>query len=61
MPNPGTAADFFWRPGFWIFNGHRFAWVKGHYIRRPAATALWSLDHWEQRQYGWVFIPGYWQ
>lgn len=50
-----------WRPGFWDYDGKEFSWVPGHYIYRPDPTAAWMPDRWEQRTFGWAFIPGYWQ
>lgn len=60
-PLPGASNDFAWRPGFWAYNGKEFYWIDGRYLQRPGPTAFWSLDHWEHRQYGWVFVPGFWQ
>jgi len=50
-----------WRPGHWTYEGQRFYWIPGEVLTRPSATAVWSSDRWEHRQYGWVFIHGYWQ
>lgn len=50
-----------WRPGHWVYEDQRFAWVPGEVITRPAPFAVWSPDRWEHRTYGWVFIHGYWQ
>ena len=50
-----------WRPGFWDFDGMEYRWVAGQFLQRPDPTATWSPDRWEQRTFGWVFIPGHWQ
>jgi len=50
-----------WRKGYWDYDGKQFTWVEGHYITRPDPTAIWTPDRWEQRAFGWAFIPGYWQ
>ena len=49
-----------WRPGFWTYDGIEFQWSPGHLIDRPHPTASWSKDHWEERSYGWAFVPGFW-
>jgi hypothetical protein len=50
-----------WRPGYWVYENGMFSWVAGAVIPKPTLTANWSPDRWEKRQYGWVFVPGYWQ
>lgn len=50
-----------WRTGYWDYDGRQFFWVPGSYIEKPNATAAWTPDRWERRQFGWAFIPGYWQ
>jgi hypothetical protein len=50
-----------WRPGYWSYGEGQFTWVPGAIIDKPAFTAVWLADHWERREYGWAFVPGYWQ
>jgi len=50
-----------WRKGYWDYDGQSFSWVSGYYIYRPDPTAAWTPDRWEQRTFGWAFVPGYWQ
>jgi hypothetical protein len=50
-----------WRPGYWSYDNGQFTWVPGEVIAKPAFTAVWVFDHWEKREYGWAFVPGYWQ
>lgn len=50
-----------WRPGYWSYEDGQFTWVPGTIIDKPAFTAVWMADHWEWREYGWAFVPGYWQ
>ena len=61
VPIPDEPASFLWRGGYWIYNGSSFDWVPGMMMQRPAATAIWSPDHWIEHTYGWSFMPGYWQ
>jgi len=50
-----------WRSGHWTYDGHNFLWTPGNFIARPDPTAFWAPDHWEERSYGWAYIPGHWQ
>ncbi|MGE4352231.1 MAG: hypothetical protein AB7E52_08600 [Bdellovibrionales bacterium] len=50
-----------WRTGYWDYDGLTFTWVPGHFINRPDPTASWTPDRWEQRSFGWAFVPGFWQ
>src|ERR1700722_19632420 len=50
-----------WKPGYWSYNGSSFEWVPGEIIARPAPTAVWFSSYWARREYGWAFVPGYWQ
>ncbi|MBV8061316.1 MAG: YXWGXW repeat-containing protein [Alphaproteobacteria bacterium] len=58
LNNPPTET---WRPGYWAYTGADFYWVPGEVIPRPSETAIWIADHWEQRGYGWAFVPGVWR
>lgn len=49
-----------WHPGYWKYNGRQFVWIAGFFTLRPDPTASWSSDHWEERSYGWAFVPGFW-
>ncbi len=60
IPDSAEPTKETWRPGFWTYDGSTFQWANGRYIGRPHPTASWSRDHWEERSYGWAFIPGYW-
>jgi hypothetical protein len=50
-----------WRPGYWKLEDAKFNWIPGQMMPKPSPTADWSSDHWEEREYGWAFIQGYWQ
>lgn len=50
-----------WRAGYWTYDGKQFSWNQGRYILRPEPTAIWIPDRWEQKTFGWAFIPGHWQ
>jgi hypothetical protein len=60
-PLPTEPMRQIWRAGYWDYDGIAFYWVPGYYMYRPDPTAAWTPDRWEQRAFGWAFVPGYWQ
>jgi hypothetical protein len=60
-PQLASPSTEIWKPGHWNYNGLDFFWVSGTVVSRPSNTAVWSADRWEQRGYGWAYVPGYWQ
>jgi hypothetical protein len=49
-----------WIPGRWDYRGGNWAWVPGHWKKRPRAHAVWVPGRWEPRGRGWVWVPGHW-
>jgi hypothetical protein len=35
QPPPPPAAYLVWQPGHWRWDGYRWVWDRGHYVRRP--------------------------
>ena len=58
---PERAAVEYWQPGHWRWNGHEYAWVPGHYERRPRPGAVWVEPRYERHGDGWVFVDGRWR
>jgi hypothetical protein len=52
--------NYVWAPGAWEWHG-RWVWVSGKWALRPHPNATWAPGHWTQRDYGWVWIHGYWR
>lgn len=51
-----------WKPGYWEQGGlGGFDWVSGEVVARPTPTAVWASAYWAKREYGWAFVPGYWE
>jgi len=50
-----------WHEGHHRWDGQRYVWVKGFWVRPPHPGAVWVAHHWEQRNGGWVLIEGHWQ
>ncbi len=55
-PRPG----YVWRPGVWRWNGSRYVWSGGYYVRPPYARAHWVPGHWVHRRHGWFWVRGHW-
>ncbi len=56
-PHPGWV----WIDGYHRWNGHRYVWVHGYWVRPPHPGAVWISHRWEQRNGGWVLIEGHWR
>ena len=50
-----------WVDGYHRWDGHRYVWVHGHWVRPPHPGGVWVAHHWEQRGDGWVLVEGHWQ
>ena len=55
-PRPGWV----WRPGYHHWNGHRYVWVRGRWVRPPYRNAVWSEGRWNHEHRGWYWVPGHW-
>ncbi len=58
-PPPPYAAV--WQPGFWRWDGRRYLWIRGHYVRPPRAHHEWVAGHWEPRPGGYFWVEGFWR
>ena len=54
-------AGWVWVDGYHRWNGHRYVWVHGHWVRPPHPGAVWVAHRWEHRGDGWVMVEGHWQ
>lgn len=50
-----------WIDGYHRWNGHRYVWVRGRWVRPPHPSAVWVAQRWEHRDGGWVLVEGYWR
>ena len=58
-PGEPPAADTFYSPGYWMWNGDRYVWRAGYWTRvRPGYVYVASHYRWTPS--GYVYIPGYW-
>lgn len=52
---------FVYSTGYWRWNGARFDWVPGNYVRKQP-DQRWVQPHWSRAPNGmWRFEPGHWQ
>jgi|SRR5436190_23535681 len=51
---------YVWQDGYHRWNGHRYVWVNGRYVRPPYARAVWTSGNWSRSQRGWYWAPGHW-
>lgn len=53
-PGPG----YVWVGGHWRWNGVKYVWVSGGYVRHAGA---WCAGHWRHLEgSGWYWVPGRW-
>lgn len=50
-----------WAPGYYEWNGKRYVWKPGDWVKRPRTGATWVEGHWEKRPAGWTWVPGHWK
>jgi hypothetical protein len=54
-------AGWVWEDGYHRWDGHRYVWVKGRWVKPPHPGAEWVAHRWEQRNGGWVLVEGHWR
>jgi WXXGXW repeat (2 copies) len=53
--------DWVWVPGYHRWDGRRYVWVRGHYVRPPHRGAVWVAGEWRGERGGQVWHEGYWR
>ena len=56
---PVVRQGWVWVPGYWNWNGHRYAWVRGHSIRGRHGSH-WVPDRWAEDHGRWRRERGHW-
>lgn len=56
-PRPG----YVWVGGYQRWNGTRYVWVAGRWVRPPRFGAVWVAPRYVRRGSTWVFYKGYWR
>ncbi len=57
---PHARQGYVWAPGYWKWTGHRYAWVKGSYVKARKGYH-WSAPAWQERDGRWQFARGEWR
>jgi len=57
--SPGP--QFVWTPGSWAWNGRRWVWVNGGWVRPPRPRAVWVPGRWNRRGPSFMWSGGYWR
>jgi hypothetical protein len=53
--------DYVWIPGYYRWEGRRYAWERGRWERPPHRHARWVAPRWSHRNHGYVFSEGRWR
>jgi WXXGXW repeat (2 copies) len=58
---PPPHRGWVWAGGYHRWDGARYVWVPGQWMRPPRPHAVWVQGHWRSRRGGWVFVEGHWR
>jgi hypothetical protein len=56
---PGERRGMVWVPGYWDWNGRRYVWKAGHYMKARRGYR-YRADTWEERNGSWQRRRGGW-
>jgi hypothetical protein len=57
--SPGT--DYIWVKGYYNWDGSRYQWMPGTWVRASSPGAVWVPAHWQPSTGGYVWVQGAWQ
>lgn len=60
-PVRAPGAGYVWTSGYHRWDGGRYVWVPGAWVRPPRPHARWERAHWVHRGGGYVFVEGRWR
>jgi hypothetical protein len=52
---------YVWAEGYHRWDGRRYTWRRGYWVRPPRAHAYWVPAHWVHSRYGWYLVRGHWR
>ena len=58
---PVRRPGFVWQNGFYRWDGRRYRWVDGRFVRPPFAGARWRPGRWNNSRRGWYWTGGVWR
>jgi hypothetical protein len=56
-PGPG----YVWVEGYHRWEGGRYQWVPGYWVRPPRAHAVWVPGRWDHDGHGYYYVEGHWR
>jgi hypothetical protein len=58
-PPPSSSAV--WIPGYWAYDGYRYAWVAGHWEIPPPNSRTYVAPYWVYQGGAYTYLPGSWR
>jgi hypothetical protein len=56
---PAARRGYVWTPGYWNWNGHRYVWTRGKYVRERTGYH-YREPNWVENNGRWEFRRGQW-
>jgi hypothetical protein len=56
---PAARRGYVWTPGYWNWNGHRYVWARGKYVRERTGYH-YREPNWVENNGRWEFRRGQW-
>ena len=50
-----------WINGYWAFDGYRYQWMPGRWVRPPHHHRVYVAPRWVPRGSSYVYVQGYWR
>jgi hypothetical protein len=58
---PAPGKGYVWVPGAYEWDGDKWAWSAGHWVRPARGAAVWVPGQWRQTSGGWYWESGHWR
>ncbi len=59
-PPSAPAAEMYWVPGHWVWQGNGYVWRAGHWVS-PRPDQVFVRAYWTNENGYWVYHPGRWE
>jgi hypothetical protein len=57
--SPGP--EYVWVKGYYNWDGSRYQWVPGTWVRASSPSAVWVPAHWQPTTGGYIWVAGAWR
>ena len=57
---PPPRSGYYWEPGHWHWNGHRYIWIDGRWVGGPPRRGHYVEGHWRWNGNHYVWVPAHW-